>query len=364
MRLRRLIPIMNSIHPHHFRVSSFFIWLPLAGTVAALLSCAATVNAIAQTATRSPLVARLDSPPDRDLSAKRALLEGRVDEAEEMLQAILAQAPADAAAHQLLCRTYYVVDKSDRAVHECELATTADPRSSDNFLWLGRAYGQKAGHANPLAAFSLARKAHAAFETAAQLDPANQEALGDLGEYYVQAPAIVGGGNEKARTLAAHIMPQFPSAAHGILAVLAESDKDASTAEQEFKLTISTAKGPEAQANAWIDLAGFYQKHNRPDQAAAAAHTGIALDRTHGPVLVHAAKVLTAAHREPALAERCLREYLESHAQTDSAPAFKVHLQLARLLAARGESAEATREVQIANSLAPGSSTATAAQDI
>ena len=63
--------------------------------------------------------------------------------------------------------------------------------------------------------------------------------------------------------------------------------------------------------------------------------------------------ILTAAHRAPEIAERCLRDYLASHAKSDAAPAFKVHLQLSRLLAARGETAEAGREIAAAEALAP-----------
>ena len=78
----------------------------------------------------------------------------------------------------------------------------------------------------PLAGFGLARKVRSSFELAVQLDPANLAALSDLGEYYVAAPSIVGGGDDKARALAARMMPQSPAAAHRLLARLAESNKD------------------------------------------------------------------------------------------------------------------------------------------
>ncbi len=232
-------------------------------------------------------------------------------------------------------------------------------------LWLGRAYGMKARHAGPIAGFALARKVHAAFETAVQLNPSNVDALSDLGEYYVDAPSIVGGGDDKARALAARMLPRFPSDAHRILALLAESNKDLPTAESEFKLAIASARAAEghtlaeAQSGGWIDLAHFYQGQNRTDEAIAAVRSALALDRAippdraHGPLLVDAASILTAAHREPALAERCLREYLGGRNRSDAAPAFKVHLQLSRLLAARGESAEADREIATAAALAP-----------
>jgi tetratricopeptide (TPR) repeat protein len=294
--------------------------------------------------------------------AYHALLEGRVDDAQALLNATLAHNPADATAHQLLCRVFYAQDAADAAIRQCELAVANDAhnnlQASDDQLWLGRAYGMKARHAGPISGFSLARKVNSSFALAAQLNPANVAALNDLGEYYVAAPFIVGGGVDKARDLAARMMPQFPTAAHRLLARTAEDEKDLATAEAEFKLAVAAQKTPEA----WMDLAQFYQTHNRPDDALAAIKSGLAADRTHGPVLVDAASILTAAHRAPDLAELCLRNYLAGHAKSDAAPAFKVHLQLGRLLAARGDATDASKEVATAAALAPAFARARPAQ--
>src|SRR5258708_39099160 len=137
------------------------------------------------------------------------LQQGRVDEAAISLRGLLAANPGDGQAHQLLCRIYYAQDIADDAVHECQLAASSDPASSDNQLWLGRAYGFKASHANPLSALSLAVKVRLAFERAVQLDPENIHAINDLGEFYVGAPSLVGGGLDKARALAARMQSQF-----------------------------------------------------------------------------------------------------------------------------------------------------------
>jgi len=280
--------------------------------------------------------------------ANRALQEGRVEEAVVLLNATLAAHPEDATAHQLLCRVYYAQNEADRAIRQCELAVAQAPGNSDHHLWLGRAYGMKAEHAGPLAGFSLARKVHASFERAVELNPANVAALSDLGEYYIAAPSVVGGGNDKARVLAARMMPAYPAAAHRLLALVAEDEKDLAVAESEFKKA-AAQKSPEA----FIDLAGFYQRHNRADEALAATKAAIAADRAHDAVLVDAASVLTHVHRAPDLAERALRDYLGSPAKSDAAPAFKVHLELARLLAARGDATAANSETAAALALAP-----------
>jgi tetratricopeptide (TPR) repeat protein len=270
-----------------------------------------------------------------------------------MLRATLAANPSDATARQLLCRVFYAQNEADDAIRECELAaastTATNSQASDNHLWLGRAYGMKARHAGPITGFTLARRVQSSFARAVELNPSNVAALNDLGEYYVAAPFIVGGGTDKAHTLAARMMPNFPAAAHRLLARIADDDNDFATAESEFKHAVAVQGSPEA----WIDLAQFYQTHARPDDAWSAIRSGVAADRTHGPALVDAASILTAANRDPDLAERCLRDYLASRAKSDAAPAFKVHLQLSRLLAKRGDTKGASREVEAAAALAP-----------
>jgi hypothetical protein len=331
------------------------VWLRV--RIAAVLSLGVVVAGVAlsQPASAQALSANIVSV-DRALGgsmpAYQALMEGRVDDAANLLRSTLAANPADATAHQLLCRVFYAENDAEGAIHQCELAATSagnNTQASDDQLWLGRAYGMKARHAGPIAGFMLARKVEASFARAVELNPANVAALSDLGEYYVAAPFVVGGGDEKATALAARMMPRFPAAAHRLLARLADSENDPATAEAEFKRAVGVQGAPEA----WIDLAQFYQSHSRPDDALAAIKSGLAADRTHGPVLVDAASILTAANRAPDLAERCLRTYLASPAKSDEAPAFKVHLQLSRLLAAHGNSRDATREAEAAAALAP-----------
>ena len=207
-------------------------------------------------------------------------------------------------------------------------------------MWLGRAYGFKASHASPFAALSLAIKVRIAFERAVQLDPENIHAMNDLGEFYVEAPSLIGGGLDKAQALAARMQPHFPSQAHRLLALIAEKKKDDAIAEAEFSNAVAAGKTPEA----YIDLGHFYQRHNQPDKMVDALQSGIAADRRKGPALVDAASILTDAHRSPELAETLLRAYLSSSAKTDDAPAFKVHIQLGDLLAHRGDAAAAHRE--------------------
>jgi len=283
-----------------------------------------------------------------DSEANALLQQGRMDEATAMLQTLLAAQPGDAEAHQLLCRVYYAQDMGEPAIHECEAAVAHAPNNSENHMWLARAYGFKASHASPFTALRLAGRVHSEFELAVQLDPENVQAMSDVGEYYVAAPPLVGGGLDKAQALAARMQPKFPSQSHRLLALIAEKRKEIPTAEAEFINAVAAGKTPDA----YIDLGHFYKRQNQLDKMLENLQLGVAADRSKGSPLVDAASILTAAKSSPQLAISLLRTYLASPAKSDNAPAFKVHLQLGDLLALTGDPVGAHREYIAASSLA------------
>jgi tetratricopeptide (TPR) repeat protein len=283
-----------------------------------------------------------------DTQAELLLKQGRVDEAASTLNRILSSQAQDARAHLLLCRVYYSQDMADPAIQECERAAEDDPTDSDAQMWLGRAYGLKASQVNMLSAFSLARKVHTAFERAVSLNPANVQAMSDLGQFYVAAPAIVGGGLDKAQALVPKLMPRSAQKGHRLLALIAQKKNETATAEEEYKAAVSAGKTPEA----WVDLGMFYQHQSEPDKAVSALQSSVQANRTRNAALVDAASILTDLHREPDLAIQLLREYLDSPAKSDDAPAFKVHLQLGDLLRKRGDTTGATREYAAALAVA------------
>lgn len=283
--------------------------------------------------------------------ARRDLELGRADSALQSLNAALAGNPNDAEAHNLRCRVYYQEEDWDRAVTDCEAAVRLAPSESVFHLWLGRAYGQKASHAGLVTSYQLARRVHAEFEQAVQLDPRNAEALADLGEFDVMAPLVVGGGLPRADAVAQKLDGVSAGAATTLRAQIAESKKDYGAAEAGFREAIRKSQDP---ADAWMDLAAFYRRRGRFDEMTAAAHTGASLDPRHGPALVDGASNLTLAGREPQTAIEWLRQYLSSNAQSELAPTFVVRSQLARLLARQGDTAAAQQQLALVRSLASG----------
>lgn len=282
-------------------------------------------------------------------AVRSALERGRADEALRSLDAALAQAPEDAGAHNLRCRVLYAEERWDDAIQECERAVQLDPANGSYHMWLGRAYGEKAERVNFLTAYKMAKRIRPEFEAAARLDPRNGEALSDLGEYYVEAPAVLGGGLNKAQGVAEQLDSFAPDRAHDLRGRIAEAKKDYVSAEREFKAKIAASSYP---SQAWMDLGSFYRRRERWDEMVAAVNTGAGSDRIHGPALVDGASTLIQTGRELPLALNWMRLYLASNSLSADAPAFVVHARMGLLLKQLGYPQEAGREFAAAKALA------------
>ncbi len=181
---------------------------------------------------------------------------GKADDALQTLHAAIAKEPGDAEAHALLCRVFYSEERWDDAVSACQQAVALAPDNSDDHLWLGRAYGEKAdriSRASFVAAFNLGKKVRAEFETAVRLDPGNVAALADLGEFYTEAPSIIGGGLGKAEAVAVKLDSRDRARAEVLRAGIARERKDFAAAEQHYRAAVAAA----CAAGRLLDNAGL-----------------------------------------------------------------------------------------------------------
>jgi tetratricopeptide (TPR) repeat protein len=274
----------------------------------------------------------------------RALQAGEADKAISLIGALPQQGANMAEAQNLECRVRFTLQQWDAAAGECEQAVRLDAGNSGYHLWLGRALGERADRASFLSAFSLGKRVRAEFEQAVNLDPRNVLALSDLGEFYREAPGIVGGGLDKAENIAGQLDRINPARAHQLRSAIAESRKDDAAAEQELKLAIQTSPHPAFQ---WTVLGSFYEHRQRWPQMEDAIHncaSAAAHDRTAGVALYDGAGVLIRARRDPELAAKMLQDYLAGDSKTEEAPAFVAHYRLARLLQQLGDHDGARRE--------------------
>lgn len=89
--------------------------------------------------------------------------------------------------------------KIDEAVTLAEAWTEAAPQNSKAWSAYGNAYGRKATSVSMFRAMGMAGDIREAFQKAAELDPSNMDAQFGLMGYYLAAPAIAGGGIDKAK---------------------------------------------------------------------------------------------------------------------------------------------------------------------
>ncbi len=258
----------------------------------------------------------------------------------------------DAESYNLRSRAYYATEQWDDSIQNGERAVGLQGNDSQYHLWLGRAYGQKAAEiGNPLTAASLARKAKAEFERAVELNPRNVSARSDLSEYYIQAPAIMGGGLAKAKSQASELQNLDPAAADWVRAVAAEKEKKYSDAESSLKAAIATAQNP---AQYWITLASFYRQRGRLDEMQSAIQSALAQGNRPAITYYDAADQLLQAGRNFPAATQYVKTYLSSGALVEDAPAFRAHYLLGQIYEKSGDKAKASAEYQASLSLASG----------
>lgn len=319
--------------------------LPFAALATAVLTAAATPAIFLASPAKS---AALD--PLAEIN--HSLQAGEADKALTLLGSLPSTGIDQALAHNLACRIRLTLDQWDAAVNECEHSVQLAANNSDFHLWFARSVGQKAGAANFLNAFGLARKARAEFEEAVRLNPRNTDALADLGHFYREAPTVIGGGIDKAQAIAAQLEKIDPAGAHHLRADIADAQKDFPTAEREFKQAIASSPHPALE---WTSLASFFRHQKRFDEmesAVRSAQSGAARDHRAAVALFDGAGVLIEANRNPALAAKMLSDYLASPDKTEEAPAFVAHLRLARVQSQLGDTAGAARERAAALALA------------
>lgn len=282
-----------------------------------------------------------------NVTPRQLLAEGRVDDAVRVLQQQVSLHPADAESFNLLCRAYFMADDWDPALEACQRAASLAPQSSMYQLWLGRVYGEKADHSSIFSAPGLAKQARTAFERAVQLDPGNWEARADLGEFYAEAPGIIGGGKDKSRAQADALMAINPAMAHWVLARIAEKDKQADVAEREYRAEIAASH---SGARAWLDLAGFLRHEKRYEEMKQALRTlnSSLLDRPEA--LLHAAQQLFRSDLDLPFAVGLLERYLK--APVEDGPAFKAHDLLGQIYEKQGDRRAAADEFRAALALA------------
>ena len=277
------------------------------------------------------LASQTSAPLD---SAQHLFLNGQADAAIRAVNVLLSANPANADAHNLLCRVHFAEERWDAAVSECERAANLEPKNAIFQLWLGRAYGEKAEHSSWFTAIGFAKKTRNAFEKAVELDPRIVEAHSDLSEYYIEAPGFLGGGTDKAAAQANIVEKIEPATAHWIRARIAEHQNRNSDAEGEYNKALQVGHNP---ARRLFDLASFYRRVNRLTDLESTIQKSAQENVKNDSTLVDSAALLLRVNRNLPLAATLLRRYIDQGTRSEDAPVFQAQHLLGQILEKSGD---------------------------
>ncbi len=223
----------------------------------------------------------------------------------------------DAETLLLIGKNEFMLGEYKRATDALEKALALGDPSAELYLWLGRAYGRRAETANPFTAPGYASRARRMFEKAAEMDISNRQAVGDLFDYYMGAPGILGGGLNKAEDLAHRMEAVDPAEGQYLLAQIEDKRKRYDMAEQHLRRALELAP---RQVNRILDLARYLSKHGRSQESEALFQQAEAIAPANPRVLYYRAEAYIESQRNLDDARRLLEQYLSLPLTPDYPP--------------------------------------------
>lgn len=246
----------------------------------------------------------------------------------------------------------------EAAAASLEQAVSEAPGDAAAHHLLGAAYGLQASRGSMFSKMRLAGKMREHFERAVELAPDELDYRESLLQYYAQAPAVAGGGADKARAQAAEIARRDP--VRGLLAratVLRVEGKP----EEAIAAYRQAYKARPEDGRVGLGLAIYLQELQRFDEAFA--HLRQVVERTPGLLgawyqIGRTAVLASANHAE---GEAAFRRFLAGTPGANDPPLAAAHWRLGMLYEQMGRKADARTAYQEALRLDPKNAEAGAA---
>lgn len=272
----------------------------------------------------------------------------------------LATRPDDPAAWIWRIRWLRQAGRSADAVDLADRAQVRWPRDADVRLWQARALGDAVREAGLLGRATLAGRMREALRAAVALNPDQHDARLMLVEYYLQAPAIVGGSESAARREAAELARRDAARGHYARARLLEHEGRSAEALDAYLAAHAGAPGDESlrmaagvalqSAGRWAEARALFRAWVHEDPQARAAWYQLGrIDVVSGALTDEG--------------ERAFRTVLALPAAPGQPEAKHAWLRLGQWLAARGRRDEAGQAFDQALRLDPGFEEAAEARD-
>jgi tetratricopeptide (TPR) repeat protein len=231
--------------------------------------------------------------------------------------AVLNRSDADAGNLELLGQCWFMLGDFKKAVDALEKAAAVDPADSMIQTWLGRAWGRRAEASFALLAAGYATRSRQAFERALQLNPGNADALGDLFDFYIDAPGLVGGGLEKAAGLLPQLDKYDPVGAVLARARIDERKKQFAGAEENLRRAIEMGPG---KVGLVLNLAQFLSRRGRYEESETVFRQAANVAPDSPRILYARADSYISARRNLDQARDLLKKYLAANNLTPDDP--------------------------------------------
>jgi tetratricopeptide (TPR) repeat protein len=249
-------------------------------------------------------------------------------EYQQSLALLEAATMKDAAMLQLAGQDFFMLGEYKKASEAFEKAAALDPNNAKLIHWLGRAYGRRAETANPFMAPGLASKTRQMFEKAVELDPSDKDALGDLLDYYLDAPGFLGGGMHKAEMLAQLILREDPAEGHYAQGLVADKKKEYATAEAQFRRAAELAP---RQVGHILVLARYLANHDHVKESDALFEQAARMAPDNPRVMFDRAAAYIRENRETDTARKLLEQYMQSPLTPEDPPRERAEAMLKKL---------------------------------
>jgi tetratricopeptide (TPR) repeat protein len=276
---------------------------------------------------------------------------GRYNRAVDALNSAIAKSPDDASLHFLLGQSYYELGDFPRAVASLERAVQLAPKDSEYRDWLAKSYGRRAEQSVFLSAMSWARKTHREFEIAVELNPENFEARRDLIRYEMNAPSVVGGGDEKAVKHIEALEKIDPIQGQLARGEFLATKKHFPEADTVFgKLLESNPDRP----GVYFEVCDYYGERLNAEKMGEAIDKAEHIDSDDRRLKFYKGVLRVIEGKSPNEAEMLLKSYVNTVPDNSELPSHAIALEwLGKLYESMGRFSEATEEYRKSLTLDP-----------
>ena len=266
---------------------------------------------------------------------------------------ILIALPALAATEaELIASGRAAMDRGDldQAIAQFSQAIAVNDNSFEGHYFLGTAYGRKAQKEGMFSAMSLIPKAKAEWMRAVEINPNSIDAHFRLIEFYANAPAMVGGSEEKAMEQAAAIKKLDALDGHRAYANIYTMQKKPDLATQEM---VQAVREQPKSAKAHYFLGNVLLNQKDWKGSLHEYEMALSLDAAYMPAYFRIGQHAAQSEGNYAKGEEAIRKYL-GYKPADNEPGLaRAWYWLGLIQEKQGKNAEARESYTKAQKLAP-----------